>query len=1136
MKNLNLIAFTLLIVACFSVRAQDTVSVQSLVYASQTRDTIVSFPDGSDSYEKILMKYSMRCKGARISTGSNRNLGCGEWDYSCNTYIVDSSRIDSLLTTTAEYRISNFSEDEFSYSSDPIYDLYRKYNITTTVSESSNITEARIGLESNTLTQAVPIPGNPEGPLSGTSVFMYTASELAASGLAAGEIDAIKLFSQTTLDVSTLKIDFKHSTADSLDANASLLSDWENVFSNDVAFAVGENNLQFHQPFTWDGTSNVLVRYTRDQKTLSQQLALESSISDTTRGLSAYGGRSVYLDGSTYLESNTYEGVLGNANRTMSAWIKTTQVNGEIISYGNNATGQKWVFRINDNGKLRVEINGGFIVGTTDLNEGKWHHVACVLNGNAVSDITLYVDGNAEANTELSSIAVNTAANIKVRVSLGINNRQFLGNVDDVKIWDRALSSTEIADDVRNAANTQDLSLQLYYSFNTLTPSASNILDLSGNGRDASTFENLNTSGFRGYENFKNFTKLGLRPNTVFVSGDFTQTSDTVSVTDSVAQIPNIVEQYEVVSNSNTIFSDELNAVSKQEYWNATNKINTYGPDGEIIEIQDAVSQGTLSAGTLQYFRRWPSRLEIMSFVTPYGIGLDLGPDGKTWTFDVTHFTPILKGNKRMFLSRGGQNQEEMDIEFLFVKGTPAREVLSIDQIWPTEQYQPNYTQIQQNTTIFPPVTYPISSEVKGVSVRSAITGHGQDGEFRPRNHTITADDTTFTRSVWKACANNPIYPQGGTWIYDRAGWCPGMATDVAEYDITSRALDGGEVTLDYNVESGSGDSRYIVNNQIVLYGDYNFELEAGIEDILEPSTKVEYARDNPMCINPKMLIRNNGSELITSITIDYWVNDKANKSTFTWPCHLFSNGVEKIYFPIDNRVWSSTNTDNPVFSAEIVALNGQEDQYPANNVYHSTFEIPELYPPKIVLFYRTNAAASENTISVKNEWGRVLFERNDLQPNTLYRDSLTLGLGCKQLEITDSDGDGISFWANSDGSGFFRIMAQGGGILNIIEPDFGGGTIVNFTVLHALNVPEKELELGYKAYPNPTNGNITISGGDLKDVDCEVINGLGQIVNCPQDNTGDRLTLNLSAQVSGVYFVKLVKNGAVWTEKIILQ
>ncbi|MGK0369527.1 MAG: hypothetical protein ACJAYZ_001396, partial [Bacteroidia bacterium] len=68
MSHLKVSFFTLLSFFSLSLIAQDTIVVQTLDYSKTTRDTMVQFPDGTDSYSKILMQYSMRCKGARVST------------------------------------------------------------------------------------------------------------------------------------------------------------------------------------------------------------------------------------------------------------------------------------------------------------------------------------------------------------------------------------------------------------------------------------------------------------------------------------------------------------------------------------------------------------------------------------------------------------------------------------------------------------------------------------------------------------------------------------------------------------------------------------------------------------------------------------------------------------------------------------------------------------------------------------------------------------------------------------------------------------------------------------------------------------------------------------------------------------
>ncbi|RUA16213.1 MAG: hypothetical protein DSY83_06015 [Flavobacteriia bacterium] len=44
--------------------------------------------------------------------------------------------------------------------------------------------------------------------------------------------------------------------------------------------------------------------------------------------------------------------------------------------------------------------------------------------------------------------------------------------------------------------------------------------------------------------------------------------------------------------------------------------------------------ENTINITTLNYYKKYPARFELMSFVTPYGIGLDLGEKGKTWQFN----------------------------------------------------------------------------------------------------------------------------------------------------------------------------------------------------------------------------------------------------------------------------------------------------------------------------------------------------------------------------------------------------------------------------------------------------------------------------------------------------------------------
>ncbi|MCL4207892.1 MAG: hypothetical protein KJ000_35855, partial [Pirellulaceae bacterium] len=169
-------------------------------------------------------------------------------------------------------------------------------------------------------------------------------------------------------------------------------------------------------------------------------------------------GNAMSLDGNgdwirLDVPDGSYDGVTGTEARTMTAWVRTTSTGAGLLTWGTNTQGKKWAFRL-DGGRLRIEVNGGFRVGTTVLNDGQWHHVALTLQGGSspnVTDALLYVDGVAESTYTTQQLqAIDTASGTSVyigadRVTANNNSRDFSGQIDEVGIWSRALSAAEIA-------------------------------------------------------------------------------------------------------------------------------------------------------------------------------------------------------------------------------------------------------------------------------------------------------------------------------------------------------------------------------------------------------------------------------------------------------------------------------------------------------------------------------------------------------------------------------------------------------------------------------------------------------------------------------------------------------------------
>jgi hypothetical protein len=157
----------------------------------------------------------------------------------------------------------------------------------------------------------------------------------------------------------------------------------------------------------------------------------------------------VRLDGiDDKIKVDDYKGVPGGQSRTTCAWIKTSQALGEIVTWGEfEVDGGRWVMRINSSGVLNVQVGGGTISGTTVITDGIWHHVAAVLENDGtpnLDEVKLYVDGTEEA-VPGTSVAINTIYSTVVKIGVyGSTANYFNGWLDDVRIYNQALSEAEI--------------------------------------------------------------------------------------------------------------------------------------------------------------------------------------------------------------------------------------------------------------------------------------------------------------------------------------------------------------------------------------------------------------------------------------------------------------------------------------------------------------------------------------------------------------------------------------------------------------------------------------------------------------------------------------------------------------------
>ena len=149
------------------------------------------------------------------------------------------------------------------------------------------------------------------------------------------------------------------------------------------------------------------------------------------------------------MEITGYKGILGPNAVTVTAIITTATETGTIVGWGPTVDGQRFGFRVND-GRLRMEVSGGNLQADSNVNDGGWHHVTVTVQENATisyPDVILYVDGIDDTRATVDPEVFNLTADQDVRIGSrpSSNDRFFMGLIDDVRIYDRALTQEEIA-------------------------------------------------------------------------------------------------------------------------------------------------------------------------------------------------------------------------------------------------------------------------------------------------------------------------------------------------------------------------------------------------------------------------------------------------------------------------------------------------------------------------------------------------------------------------------------------------------------------------------------------------------------------------------------------------------------------
>ncbi len=1144
MKRLGLLL--LLSVCSLNLLAQDTVVVQTLTFDSTwTRRGKWVFPPATEKYRKILMYHTLKCFPGLSGDGK---YACGEWDYLTYSFVYDDKGIlDSTYKSRYNFTVNASTPDSLPYVTSPVWDYTQKYKKYIVRTATTSLDTVRVG-QSGGWDDYLFVPYS-----SGRSQYLWRAGELQGAGLTAGNITGLRLWvTNVGSNRENLVIKIKQTAKDSLtpgvyEDSLTTVFDYRKTFSG-----TGWCDFQFLQPFAWNGTSNLVIEFLYDNGAIgSTTLLLASSQSSFNSAMSAYGDEYAinFSGGADFIDLGKTFQITGNNPRTIEVWANAKAFNdGGLFQAGaTGSSAQDYSFRTTGTANMfRAQTWGSTDFDVTLAGSGSgWHHYAMSYDG---TNIKVFYDGKL-AGTKAASL--NTAAN---NLWLGRwSGSYFKGQLDHFRVWNKAIDDSVIgAWYGRYIQNGHPDYNNLQANYEMQEKTGNSVVDDSPKNRPAG-LRHGSAWWSKIPANSLYFQAImhNVRPVMLFEKGVYTSQLDSVLLKDSTMRAPVEVIRYNNPANKQKIAdnspihpnipSDTLNI------WRAGYSY-TYNEAGVKTDSFLVAPTATLRKALKEWYS--PSVVyEIGRFITPYGINLNMG-NGFRWVYDVTDYAQLLHDTVDF---AAGNNQELIDVKFIMIKGDPPAEVNNIVHL--SDKGAPSYSYKDlDDDKYLKAQTIDIKAGTAMVRVKTRLTGHGHnsnDGnyphccEWKDNTHYLYANGTQV--AGWKIfryteCAENPLYPQGGTWPGAREGWCPGDKVQEYEFDVTDK-VSSGKVTLDYDVDPvpadnlGMGGGNYVLSMHVIEYKQPKLALDGEMYEIVTPNNYEYYSRKNPICIEPKVVVRNAGSTTLTSITISYGISGGPQK-TYKWTGSLKFLELATITLPVpDGSIWVGDGSNK--FTATITKVNGVNDANAANNTAVSYFTLPVIFPGKIIVNTRTNNVPTDNKLTVRDVYGATIFTHQFTTGSTNYFDTLDLGAGCYTLELSDEGQDGLSYWANTAaGNGLFRIRNASGALLKTFNADFGGKVFFAFGISKISNVAELETGEVVEVYPNPSNGQFTVMLDGLKgNFTVEVYNSNGQLIRS-ENVSASGLTLHPMQLTppAGVYLIRVNGNEKVFNQKLIVH
>ena len=318
------------------------------------------------------------------------------------------------------------------------------------------------------------------------------------------------------------------------------------------------------------------------------------STAPTWSGDAAVGSHS--MDFELDAGSNAFVSVSDDASLDISGdfsvafWYNATSAQANLTQLiGQYTTGDGFFIYANANGGLHFEIDGsGELVNYQYANgfvsDGNWHHVVATRSGN---DFEMYVDGAAGS---ISTASLGTVTSNEPLLIGGTASSDYEGKLDEVRLYTRALSASDVAELYAYTGVAPDITTGLILH-NTFDADAS---DSSGNNYDGTLTNGavINTA--------VGTNQIGAGKVSFDGTNDYVDLSAHAANFDNLAQGTIAVWVYtDTVSGSNVIFetSDSSDGDSRVALFRNGDELVFYVNEGASTQLIVITTSANLTVG-----------------------------------------------------------------------------------------------------------------------------------------------------------------------------------------------------------------------------------------------------------------------------------------------------------------------------------------------------------------------------------------------------------------------------------------------------------------------------------------------------------------------------------------------------------